>query len=108
MGNNVSQTQEDVFFINLENLPESLSNLKDDIRKLMLEKIDKIQEEYNITILWLVESSSKSWGIQCDNLSCNIRGIFKYNNEEKLKQLTIPNNKINRDIDENDEGTITC
>ena len=52
------------FLINLDNLPESLSNLKDDIRKLMLEKIDKIQEEYNITILWLVESSSKSWGIQ--------------------------------------------
>ena len=96
MGNNNSQL--DVYHMSLDNIPESLKSMKSYIKVLLLEKIDKLEEEHDITILWLVESGSRAWGMESENSDCDVRGVFMYNDPEKIKELTIPNNKVERVI----------
>jgi hypothetical protein len=66
------------------------------IQQFINVNIPSIEYEYNVTIIWLVESGSRAWGIESKNSDYHIRGVFRYNNKQKLKVLTIPGNNIPR------------
>lgn len=72
----------------------------DNFKKNITETLKDIEKEHNITIIYAVESGSRTWGFSNINSDFDIRFIYKHNN---LKEYHHINNKY-KDVIEITDG----
>lgn len=73
-------------------------NISDlDITSLHIQ-INNLENKYNCSVLWLVECGSRAYGIHSKDSDYDIRGVFVYNDPKTILELTVPNNKIKREL----------
>lgn len=65
--------------------------IQDEMNVLVPEKLREIENEYNITVLWAVESGSRAWGFASPDSDFDVRFIYKRKASDYLK--------LNRDRD---------
>ena len=58
---------------------------QDEMNLLVPEKLKEIEKEYNITVLWAVESGSRAWGFASPDSDFDVRFIYKRKVTDYLK-----------------------
>ena len=58
---------------------------QDEMNLLVPEKLKEIEKEYNVTVLWAVESGSRAWGFASPDSDFDVRFIYKRNASDYLK-----------------------
>lgn len=59
--------------------------IQDDMNLLILNKLKEIEKEYDITVLWAVESGSRAWGFESEDSDYDVRFIYKRKMYDYLK-----------------------
>ena len=55
------------------------------MRKTVLDKLNEIEQKYNVTILYAVESGSRAWGFASPDSDYDVRFIYKRKVSDYLK-----------------------
>lgn len=70
------------------------------MRDVILQKLEEIEKQHNVTILFAIESGSRGWGFSSSDSDYDVRFVYKHNpdwyltiNEER-DVIEIPVNKI--------------
>lgn len=71
------------------------------MKKLLLQKLERIQQERNIKILYAAESGSRAWGFASPNSDWDVRFIYTHP-KEKYLSIKQPEEGINLGVDENE------
>lgn len=58
---------------------------QEEMNILVPEKLREIEKEYEITVLWAVESGSRAWGLASPDSDFDVRFIYKRTASEYLK-----------------------
>lgn len=58
---------------------------QEEMNRLVPEKLREIEKEYDITVLWAVESGSRAWGFVSPDSDFDVRFIYQHNQDYYLK-----------------------
>lgn len=58
---------------------------QEEMNRLVPEKLREIEKEYDITVLWAVESGSRAWGFASPDSDFDVRFIYQHNQDYYLK-----------------------
>lgn len=56
-----------------------------EMNRLVPEKLREIEKEYDITVLWAVESGSRAWGFASPDSDFDVRFLYQHNQDYYLK-----------------------